>query len=240
MSGSTAQFAWQQMATRSPRYLMSKLVLFGAGDIARLAYYYFTHDSEHEVVAFTVDREYRQADAFLGLPLVDFADVPRLYPPDRFEMFVALSYTRMNQVRADKYEKARELGYQLASYLSSRCSFLTDQPIGDNCFILEDNTIQPMVRIGNDVTLWSGNHIGHDAVIEDHCFVASHVVISGYVRVCSYCFIGVNATLRNSITIAPHTLIGAGAVIMSDTVEGGVYVPQRTVLLGKRSHEVDL
>lgn len=219
---------------------MSRLVLFGAGDIARLAYYYFSHDSEHEVTAFTVDGEYRQSNAFLGLPLIDFTEVSNLYPPDQFEMFVALSYTRMNQVRAAKYLQARELGYRLASYVSSRCSFLTDQPIGDNCFILEDNTIQPMVRIGNNVTLWSGNHVGHDAVIEDHCFIASQVVISGYVRVRSYCFIGVNATLRNSITIAPYTLIGGGAVIMGDTVEGGVYVPQRAVLLDKRSSEVDL
>jgi sugar O-acyltransferase (sialic acid O-acetyltransferase NeuD family) len=219
---------------------MARLVLFGAGDIARLAHYYFTHDSEHEVVAFTVDREYRRADEFLGLPLVDLIQVPHLYPPDRFEMFVALSYTRMNQVRAEKYEQARGLGYRLVSYVSSRCTFLTDQPIGDNCFILEDNTIQPMARIGNDVTLWSGNHVGHDSVIEDHCFIASHVVISGYVRVRSYCFIGVNVTLRNSITIAPRTLIGGGAVIMGDTIEGGVYVPPRAELLKKQSHEVDL
>jgi sugar O-acyltransferase (sialic acid O-acetyltransferase NeuD family) len=219
---------------------MSRLVLFGAGDIARLAHYYFTRDSDHEVVAFAVDGEYRQSDQFLGLPLVDFAKVPSVYPPDRFDMFVALSYTRMNQARAAKYEQALGLGYRLVSYVSSRCTFLTDQPIGDNCFILEDNTIQPMARIGNDVTLWSGNHIGHDSVIEDHCFIASHVVISGYVRVRSYCFIGVNVTLRNSITIAPRTLIGGGAVIMGDTVEGGVYVPPRAVLLDKRSHEVDL
>jgi len=219
---------------------MSRLVLFGAGDIARLAHHYFTHDSDHEVVAFTVDAEFRRADEFQGLPLVDFAAVPERYPADRFDMFVALSYTRMNQVRAAKYEQARGLGYRLVSYVSSRASFLTDQPVGDNCFILEDNTIQPMVKIGNDVTLWSGNHIGHDAVIEDHCFIASHVVVSGYVRVRSYRFIGVNATLRNSITIAPRTLIGGGAVIMGDTVEGGVYVPPRAVLLDKRSDEVDL
>lgn len=219
---------------------MARLVLFGAGDIARLSLYYFRHDSEHEVVAFTVDKEFRQAEEFLGLPLVEFSQISDLYPPDEFEMFVALSYTQMNRLRAARYERARELGYRLASYVSSRCSFLTDQPVGDNCLILEDNTIQPMARIGNDVTLWSGNHIGHDSVIEDHCFIASHVVISGYVRVREYCFIGVNATLRNSITIAPRTLIGAGAVITSDTVEGGVYVPQRTVLLDKRSHEFDL
>ena len=219
---------------------MSQLIIFGAGDIARLAHYYFTRDSEHEVVAFTVDQEYREADTFLDLPLVSFEDVLSRYPPGEYKMFVALSYARMNKLREEKYRAAKEKGYELVSYVSSRCSFLTDHPVGDNCFILEDNTIQPFVTIGNNVTLWSGNHIGHDAVIEDHCFLASHIVVSGYVKIGNNCFIGVNATLRNSITIAPETLIGAGAVIMKDTVEQGVYLPERAKLFDKKSSELDL
>jgi sugar O-acyltransferase (sialic acid O-acetyltransferase NeuD family) len=219
---------------------MSKLVIFGAGDIARLAHYYFTRDSQHEVAAFTVDEKYRQADTFLDLPLAPFEKLVQHYPPQDYKMFVALSYARMNKLRAEKYHQAKDNGYELVSYVSSRCSFLTDHPVGDNCFILEDNTIQPFVKIGNDVTLWSGNHIGHDAVIEDHCFLASHIVVSGYVRIRNNCFIGVNATLRNSITIAPETLIGAGAVIMKDTVEKGVYLPQRAELFKKQSDEIEL
>jgi sugar O-acyltransferase (sialic acid O-acetyltransferase NeuD family) len=219
---------------------MSQLVIFGAGDIARLAHFYFSRDSEHEVVAFTVDRQYREADTFLNLPLVSFEDVSSSYPPGEYKMFVALSYAKMNKLREEKYRAAKEKGYELVTYVSSRCSFLTDHPVGDNCFILEDNTIQPFVRIGNNVTLWSGNHIGHDAVIEDHCFLASHIVVSGYVRIGNNCFIGVNATLRNSITIAPETLIGAGAVIMKDTIEQGVYLPERAKLFEKKSSELEL
>jgi sugar O-acyltransferase (sialic acid O-acetyltransferase NeuD family) len=219
---------------------MSSLVIFGSGDIARLAHHYFTRDSEHEVVAFAVDADYRQADTFLDLPLVPFESVTESYSPEEYKMFVALSYAGMNKLRATKYYQAKEVGYELVSYVSSRCSFLTDHPIGDNCFILEDNTIQPFVKIGNNVTLWSGNHIGHDAVIEDHCFLASHIVVSGYVRIRNNCFIGVNATLRNSITIAPETLIGAGAIIMKDTVEQGVYLPERARLFNKKSCEIDL
>ena len=162
---------------------MARLVIFGAGDIARLAHYYFTRDSEHEVAAFTVDEQYRQGDTFLDLPLVAFESVVETYPPGDYKMFVALSYAGMNKLRAKKYSQAKHCGYELVSYVSSRCSFLTDYPVGDNGFILEDNTIQPFVKIGNNVTLWSGNHIGHDAVIEDHCFLASHIVVSGYVRI---------------------------------------------------------
>jgi sugar O-acyltransferase (sialic acid O-acetyltransferase NeuD family) len=219
---------------------MAKLVIFGAGDIARLAHYYFSRDSEHEVVAFTVDRQYRNADNFLDLPLVPFEEVANSYAPSEYKMFVALSYARMNKLREEKYRQTKKKGYELVSYVSSRCSFLTDQPAGENCFILEDNTIQPFVKIGNNVTLWSGNHIGHDAVIEDHCFLASHIVVSGYVRIGNNCFIGVNATLRNSITIAPETLIGAGAVIMKDTVAKGVYLPPRAELSTKTSDEIEL
>ncbi len=161
---------------------MAKIVIFGAGDIARLAEFYFSTDSEHEVVAFTVDAGYLTGETFLDRPLIPFDQVASMYPPSSFKMFVALSYARMNQVREAKYREARAAGYDLVSYVSSRCSFLTQYPIGDNCFILEDNTVQPFVRIGSNVTLWSGNHIGHDSTIGDHSFVSSHVVVSGHVR----------------------------------------------------------
>ena len=219
---------------------MADLVIFGAGDIARLAHNYFTRDSPHKVAAFTIDRAYLKGDRLLDLPIVPFDEIATRYPPDRVQMFVALSYAKMNAVRAEKYAAAKALGYRLVSYVSSRCSYLTDHPPGDNCFILEDNPVQPFVRIGNDVTLWSGNHIGHDSTIEDHCFITSHVVVSGNVVVGARSFIGVNATLRNSIKVAPQTLIGAGAVIMENTVEKGVYVPQRAKRFEKSSDEIDL
>ena len=219
---------------------MAKLVLFGAGDIARLAHFYFETDSDHEVVAFVVDPEHRQGDSFLDLPLIAIDELTHRFPPDAYDAFVAISYRDMNRVRAAKYAQLKQLGYRLVSYVSSRCSFLSRQPPGDNCFILEDNTIQPFVSIGRNVTLWSGNHIGHDAVIGDHCFISSHVVVSGHVRIGEGCFIGVNATLRNHLTIADYTLIGAGATIMKNTPPRSVYLGQRAERFSKSSDDVEL
>lgn len=219
---------------------MARLVVFGTGDIARLAHFYFTRDSEHEVVAFTVDAGFRQHDRFLDLPVVAFDEVAAAYPPAGHKMFVALSYARMNALREERYLQAKALGYELVSYVSSRCTYLSQEPPGDNCFILEDNTIQPFVRIGANVTLWSGNHIGHDSVIGDHCFISSHVVVSGHVEVGHHAFIGVNATIRNDVKIAEHTLIGAGALVMKSTRPRSVYVAARTDRFAKNSDEVDL
>jgi len=219
---------------------MARLVIFGAGDIARLAHFYFTTDSTHEVAGFVVDSAYRTADTFLDLPLSDAETAVARYPPSDYSMFVAMSYAKMNAVRAEKYAAMKAAGYRLESYVSSRCSYLATTPPGDNCFILEDNTVQPFATIGNDVTLWSGNHIGHDAVIEDHCFITSHVVVSGYVRVGARSFLGVNSTLRNSITLGEQTLVGAGAIVMKDTAPRSVYVPERAKLFKKTSDEMDM
>jgi sugar O-acyltransferase (sialic acid O-acetyltransferase NeuD family) len=219
---------------------VANIVIFGAGDIARLAHFYFSTDSSHTVVAFTVDAAYRNADTFQQLPLIPFDTVAARYPPSEYKMFVALSYAKMNQVRAEKYAAARALGYELVSYVSSRCSFLSQYPHGDNCFILEDNTVQPFARIGSDVTLWSGNHIGHDSSIGDHCFISSHVVVSGHVAIGSHCFVGVNAVLRNNISVADFTLVGAGALVMKNTTAGSVFVARRTERFPKTSDQVDL
>src|SRR6185436_1352503 len=218
---------------------MSKLVIFGAGDIARLAHFYFRTDSPHQVAAFVVDAAFKNEDTFDGLPLVSFEEALDRYPPSYHEAFVAISYAQMNRLRRAKYEQMRGAGYRCVTYLSSRCTYLTTPP-GENCFILEDNTVQPFVTIGNNVTLWSGNHIGHDSIIEDHCFITSHVVVSGHVRIGSGSFLGVNATLRNAITIAPETLIVAGAVITKNTTPKGVYYPERAKRAPKLSDEIEL
>jgi len=208
---------------------MKDILIFGASDAAELAHYYFTRDSGYAVTAFTVDAKYLpESGRFCGLDVVPFEEIDRVYPPESFGLFVALGYSNLNKARREKYLAAKALGYQLPSYVSSKATVLNDRRIGDNCFVLEDNTIQPFVTIGNNVTLWSGNHIGHHSKIGDHCFLASHIVVSGRVRVGECCFIGVNATLRDHISIEENSIIGAGSLILSDVSANGVYVGEAT------------
>jgi sugar O-acyltransferase (sialic acid O-acetyltransferase NeuD family) len=204
-----------------------KIVIFGAGDIAQLAHFYFTNDSDREVAGFVVDDSYVDKPEFCGLPLVSLSAVRTRFPPDEHDAFVALSYAKMNELRAQKCAAMKAAGYRLATYLSSRATCFATQ-VGENCFILEDNTVQPFVSIGNNVTLWSGNHIGHHSRIDDDTFISSHVVVSGGVHVGRNCFIGVNATIRDHVTIADGTLIGAGALITKSTEPRAVFKGRRS------------
>ena len=207
---------------------MANVVVFGTGQWADLAHFYLTHDSPHKVAAFTMDRDYLQGTEHLGLPVVAFDEVEEQYPPDGFEMFIPISFKRMNHLRAEKFGAAKEKGYLLVSYVSSKATTWPGFECGENCFIFEDNTVQPFVEIGDNVVLWSGNHIGHHTVIKDHVMVTSHVVISGACTVEPYCFFGVNSTVRDETVVARETLVGAGATILRDTKEFEIYKAEGT------------
>ena len=207
---------------------MKPLVIFGAREIAELAHFYFTRDARRAVAAFAVDAEYLKETTFCGLPVSAMQEVQRAFPPQTHDFFVAVSYAGINALRAQKCAEARAKGYRLAAYLSTRATVWPGFEAPDNCFILEDNTLQPFATVGENVTLWSGNHIGHHASIGDHCFVTSHVVVSGGVTVGECCFLGVNATLRDRIVVGERCVVGAGALLLADAAPEGVYAGEAT------------
>ncbi|MCF0064942.1 acetyltransferase [Dyadobacter chenwenxiniae] len=217
---------------------MAKVIVFGVLDTAELAHYYLTHDSEHEIVAFTINRQYIQDESFKGLPVVAFEDVASLFPPAEYAFFAPMTGRNMNRNREGIFNEAKSKGYKFISYVSSHATIFDRSVIGDNCFILEDNTIQPFTTVGNNVVMWSGNHIGHHGQIKDHAFFTSHVVLSGHCVVESYSFFGVNSTIRDYTTIAQGTLVGMASAITRETEEWGIYIgnPAKKVP-GKKSFE---
>jgi sugar O-acyltransferase (sialic acid O-acetyltransferase NeuD family) len=207
-----------------------RLVLFGSQEMARLARYYFEHDSDYKVVGFTVDDANVETTEIEGLPVVAWSDVATRFPPGDHEMFIALSYRGLNQLRAEKFSQAKAAGYRLATYICSKSVTWPDLVVGENCFILENQTVQPTCRLGNNVYLWSGNHIGHGSVIEDHVYLASHIVVSGHCQIGTRTFIGVNATLRDFIKIGADCFIAMDASVTQDMAPGSVALGQPTTV----------
>lgn len=203
---------------------MQKLVVYGTGLIAEVADYYFRNDSAYEVVAFTNAGEFVREDSFQGRPVIAFEEIEQRFPPAEHRIFVALGYKKTNQIRQARVAEAKAKGYSCASYISSR-AVCFENPIGENCFILENNVIQPFAVIGANVTLWSGNHIGHHSKIGDNCFISSHVVISGACDIGQNCFLGVNATIRDNIKLGPFVVVSPGAVVVRDCAERSVVQP---------------
>ena len=217
---------------------MARILIFGTGDFAEVVHFYLTHDSPHEVVGFTVHESFLKEKTFLGLPVIPFENIEKNFPPNEFEMFVAVGYLNMNKTRTEICNVAKEKGFKLITYVNSKVTYWEKLKIGDNCFIFENVVIQPFVSIGNNVIMWSGNHIGHHSTIGDNCFITSHVVISGRVSVGSNCFLGVNSTIRDGVKIGKECVIGAGVTILKNVYDKQVYTTNEAKLIPKTSDQL--
>jgi sugar O-acyltransferase, sialic acid O-acetyltransferase NeuD family len=201
-----------------------QLIIIGASEFAEIAYEYFTYDSPYTVIAFSIEREYISRTELFNLPVVPLEELEKKYPPSDYSVFVATTYTQLNRLRARFYHFVKEKGYSVASYVSSHAFVWRNVEIGENCFVFENNVLQYHVKLGNNVILWSGNHVGHRTQIEDNCFISSHVVISGYCTIGKNSFLGVNSCLNDHIIIGQDCVIGSGSVVVKNTEAGMVYV----------------
>lgn len=204
-----------------------RLVIVGDSAFAEVAHEYFDADTDYQVVAFAVERAYLKRNELRGLPVVEFESLHESFPPHTHEVYVAVVYTQLNRLRARLMLEAKAKGYRLASYISPRAFVWRNVSLGEHCFIFEDNTVQPFVRIGNNVVLWSGNHIGHHSVVRDHCFISSQVVISGFCDIGENCFLGVNSTISNNIKVGRDNWLGPSTTITRNTEDGALYRPEK-------------
>ncbi|MEY8673110.1 acetyltransferase [Francisella philomiragia] len=207
---------------------MEKVIIFGTGDISQIAYLYLLEDVRYKVVGFTVDQEYIVENKFFDKPLVAFETIEKTYSPHEYKLFIPFGYTKVNLIRKQKFFEAKEKGYAFITYIHPKATIGPNTEVGENCFIFENNNIQPYVVIEDNCMLWSGNHIGHHSIIRAHVFIASHVVISGRCEVGEGTFIGVNATVRDHVSIGEYNVIGANALILNNTKDNEVYMEKST------------
>lgn len=218
--------------------MSKKLIIVGAGETAILAYEYFKSDSKYDVIGFVVNDNFINEKELCGLPISALENIETEYPASDFALFVAVSSGKLNRVRMHLYNQLKAKGYEFSSYISSKAFVWRNVEIGENCFILENNVIQPFVKIGNNVTLWSGNHVGHRSVISDSCFISSHCVISGFCRIGERSFLGVNCTIEDGVQIGKDNFIGAGALIQKNTKDKELYQLKQTELSKVNTHKL--
>lgn len=202
-----------------------KLLIFGTGTLGELAGYYFKNDSDYDLLAYVNNLEFIKVGSLLqGKPVLTIDEATHKFDPTEVDFFIAIGYRKTNSIRQERYMQIKGLGYKCTSYISSRATVLSDE-IGENCFILENNVIQPFTRIGNNVTMWSGNHLGHHSIVEDNVFITSHVVVSGKCRLGANSFFGVNCCLYDSVHVGEKSVIAAGAIVSESCQPRSVIKP---------------
>lgn len=219
---------------------MKKLLILGAGEFAEHIFYQFKQNSDCDVVAFVVDSKYKTKSILLGLPVENFEDIEKKYPPNEFNMFIAIGYTDMNGLRALKANRAKEKGYKLENFIHPSSIVANNVEFGENCFVFENSVIQPFCKLHNNIFIYASSIICHHSVIEDNVFIGSNVCINGNVKIKQNCFIGASATLRNGLIIEASCLIGAGCTILENTKKNEVYKSLKPELMEISSHQLKI
>ncbi|WP_320664871.1 acetyltransferase [Prochlorococcus sp. MIT 1223] len=208
---------------------MEKLIIFGNGEIADLANIYFRAHTQYDICAHVVDDEFAIEESFNGLPLIALSEMVKNYPPSDYLIHIALSYSKLNENRDQKFNLIKSYGYSFASYISPSAIYIPGTvSFGKNCLILENQTIQPNVKINDNVMIWSGNHIGHGSTISKSTYISSHVVICGHAQVGEKCFIGVNSSIRDFVRVGKECFVGMNCAVTSNLSDQSIVVPSAT------------
>ncbi len=214
--------------------MINKLVIFGDGEIADLAYFYFSRENDYKISAFISDNP--KSQKFNNLPLISLQELDKDFPNDEFMVHVALSYKNLNKNREQKFKYFEEKKYGFASYISKKSTILTDKKyLGRNLFILEEQSIQRGVKIGDNVMIWSNNHIGHNSKLGNHTYISSNVTISGHCEIGQRCFFGVNSCVADFIKIGDDCFITMGSVINSNLKNDCTTINKSTITYDSES-----
>jgi sugar O-acyltransferase (sialic acid O-acetyltransferase NeuD family) len=205
-----------------------RIIIFGTGKGADLARRCFESDTPHEIVAYVVDRNHHSSAIFNERPVVVVDEVQRVFPPADVVAFAPLGSSRMNGLRTEKYKLLKSMGYDFATYIHSSNRLSGRCTVGENCLILENQSVNFDTVIGDNVTIWSGCQIGDRSRIGNNVFMAAHVVINGDVQIGESAYLGSNCNISNGVRVAPLCFIGANALITTDTKQGSVHVVEPT------------
>jgi len=213
-------------------YMFEKqVVIIGNNDFANLMFYYLTEHDKNKVVAFSVDSEYIKEEIFNGIPVIKFETIEYDYPPNRYDVLIAIGALNMNDVRKKKFLQCKSKGYNIASYVHSTSIISADVVIGEGNIILEKCLIQPFVKIGDGNLFWNDTSIVHNDEIGNYNTISVGVSLSGFVKIKENCYIGNSAMIHEKIIIDDYTLIGAGAYVKSNTDKHSVIVPSKSIVL---------
>lgn len=123
-----------------------------------------------------------------------------------------------NDVAKDYYD-------HILNIISPQATVLTPDSIkGRGIFIGYGAFVGSKVELNDNSIVNTGAIIEHHTKIESHCNITPNATLNGFVHLGECVYMGSGSVTIQMINIAPHTTIGAGAVVVKHIEEAGTYV----------------
>lgn len=95
----------------------------------------------------------------------------------------------------------------------------TTSEVGPGSILLDSVVVTADARIGRHVVVMPNSTITHDDVLEDFSTLAAGVALGGSVLVREAAYIGMNASVRQGVTVGAGATVGMAAAVLADVPE---------------------
>ena len=204
--------------------MSQRIVMAGNAITAQIMAGYLAADPRYEMAAFTVDDAYVDGGRVTSPATVPISGLLRAHPPASCRIVMAIGYDNLNRVRESVFNRLKEMGYAIETYVHPHAHVHTQVPLGEGCVVLPGAVIEPHAVLGANAMVWSNVTLAHHSSVGEHCWLAAGTVISGQAKVSRNSFVGVNATIVNDVTVGEFNVIGAAALISKDTKPNTVHL----------------
>ena len=188
--------------------MKQKLLIVGISTTARSIYSYVIDYKLFDLLGFVVDKEYKTIDSYCDKPVFTFDNLPSDFDKEEDYLFIAMEWDKLNATRKNMYLRLKSEGYKLANIISPY-AIIHGNILGDNCWITDGVIIENDVNIYENVMIKSRATIAHLSTVEPHCFVGANSFLAGKVHLGEQTYVGISASIFNSVNIGKKCLIGA-------------------------------
>lgn len=196
--------------------MKEKLVIVGAGHLAKEIVDFVQRYDLFDIVAFTVNEANIKTNEYLGKPIYPMERLEDYFGIDEVKLFCAVSwYNHFNKYKEELFNTLAMRGYHFANLIAPNAVIRTE-------FIGEGNWINEFVLIGFNAKIGSNNvfnphsSVGHYTIIGDHNFISLSASINGHVVIGNRTYILGSSVILNRIKIGNKCVVGAGAIIKKD------------------------
>lgn len=152
-----------------------------------------------------------------GVP-VDGGDemLPAVYEKGITYFVMGIGGQGTSPLRSRIWKTAEDSGLVPLTIIHSSAIVSPSAVIGPGAQILAGAVVNAGARIGCGVIINTSSVVEHDCQIGDFCHIAPRSCLGGGVNLGEYSHVGIGAVVREYRIVGPHTLVGAGAVVVSD------------------------
>lgn len=188
-------------------------------------------------IAFTLDSNYLKSPKFCDLPVYPFETLEQCVDIERVEILLSIGYNKMNKHRESKYQECKSRGFKIHTFVSKHALVYADS-IGEGSIIMPGAYIGPFSNVGLCNVVRSRSVLSYHEKVGNFNWIADGCTYGGDVVQGNNCFIGLGTTVRNGISIADNTFVGAHSYLHHNTSYDSVYYGNPTVKQEMTSFEI--